>query len=108
MNAFAPAPPAAVSRVLATFSRDELAAFVTVAIDLLDLAGGNPDVEANGDELDGTNAEDEECGFGSDGPGCPCSDTDFGAEEAGEPEMGVEHPAYATDQSQGPLSPYAH
>jgi hypothetical protein len=42
---FAPAPPAAVSRVLRTFGRAELEGFIAVAIDLLDLADGNPDAE---------------------------------------------------------------
>jgi hypothetical protein len=52
METFQPAPPAAVSRVLATFDRDQLAGFVAVAIDLLDLADGDTDVELNGDEED--------------------------------------------------------
>lgn len=52
METFAPAPPAAVTRVLATFDRDQLAGFIAVAIDLLDLAAGDPDVEPNGDEED--------------------------------------------------------
>lgn len=64
---FAPPPPAAVSRVLATFGRAELAGFIAVAIDLLDLAEPDPegpdfrpcsdglpgdpdDTEANGDD----------------------------------------------------------
>ncbi len=51
---FIPPPPAAVSRVLATFDRDQLAGFITVAIDLLDLADGDTDLEPNGDELDGS------------------------------------------------------
>lgn len=56
---FQPVPPAAVSRVLATFSREELAGFITIAIDLLDLVEGDPDLEPNGDELDGQPSEDE-------------------------------------------------
>lgn len=50
MEQFQPVPPAAVSRVLATFDRDQLAGFIAVAIDLLDFADGDPDVEPNGDE----------------------------------------------------------
>lgn len=52
METIAPAPPAVVSRVLATFDRDQLAGFIAVAIDLLDFADGDPDVEPNGDEED--------------------------------------------------------
>ena len=40
MENFQPAPPAAISRVLATFDRDQLEAFIEVAIGLLDLADG--------------------------------------------------------------------
>jgi len=53
MERFAPAPPAAVSRVLATFDRRELEGFIAVAIDLLDLADGNADEE------DATDLEDD-------------------------------------------------
>lgn len=56
---FQPVLSAAVSRVLATFTREELAGFIAIAIDLLDLAEGDPDLEPNGDELDGTGAEDD-------------------------------------------------
>lgn len=42
---FIPAPPAAITRVLATFDRDQLAGFIAVAIDLLDLAGNDLDAE---------------------------------------------------------------
>lgn len=72
-----PAPPAAVVRLLARYSRDELASFIAVAIDLLDLAEGDNDVEANGDELDSTLAEDDFCEHrfaGRGEPGCPVSD----------------------------------
>lgn len=57
---FAPVPPAAVSRLLARFDRAALAGFIEVAIELLDLADGDADLEPNGDEADGTpRAEDE-------------------------------------------------
>ncbi|WP_414901293.1 hypothetical protein ACMT1E_15050 [Sphingomonas flavalba] len=42
---FISAPPPAITRVLAAFDRDQLAGFVAVAIDLLDLADGDPDRE---------------------------------------------------------------
>jgi len=80
-------PPAAVSRLLARYSRDELAGFVAVAIDLLDAADGDPDLELNGDELDGMGAEDD---FGVqraplhlEGPGCPLADPDMAADDQG-------------------------
>ncbi|TWH95285.1 hypothetical protein IQ35_01541 [Sphingobium wenxiniae] len=44
-----PVPPAAISRVLSRFSRSELEGFVAVAIDLLDLMDGDPDLEDNHD-----------------------------------------------------------
>jgi hypothetical protein len=58
MDTFTPAPPAAVTRVLATFDRHQLEGFIAVALDLLDLADGEPDdeeddpPEAGGDERD--------------------------------------------------------
>lgn len=103
---FPPPPPAAVSRVLASFDRGQLEGFIAVAIDLLDLADGDPDLEdsgdtePNGDECDTNNAEDEPfggisvCGMG---PGCPVSD------EGGNDD-GVDFPDYGEDQSRGPLN----
>lgn len=41
------------------------------------------------------------------GPGCAISDSDYGGEEPGEPDNGVEHPIYGINQATGPLSPYA-
>lgn len=73
-------PPApAVMRVLGRFDRQALASFITVAIDLLDIVDGDPDEEANGDELDGSAAEDDfTTGDSGDsylcGAGCPVSD----------------------------------
>lgn len=49
---FAPPPPAAVTRVLSRFDRAQLAGFIAIAIDLLDVADGDADLEANGDEMD--------------------------------------------------------
>lgn len=40
-----PVPPAAISRVLGRFSRVELEGFISIAIELLDLADGDPDLE---------------------------------------------------------------
>lgn len=44
-----PTPPAAVSRVLSRFTRAELEGFVAVAIDLMDVADGDPEMEDGGD-----------------------------------------------------------
>jgi hypothetical protein len=47
---FIAAPPAAVARVLATFDRRQIEGFIEVAINLLDFADGDPDLEPDGDE----------------------------------------------------------
>ncbi|HXG70346.1 MAG TPA: hypothetical protein VNJ04_06990 [Gemmatimonadaceae bacterium] len=77
--AFAPPPPAAVSRILSAFSRDQLEGFIAVALDLLDLADGDPDFQqADGDELDFNAAEDDFCdhsGWKCEA-GCPVADPD--------------------------------
>ena len=75
--AFAPPPPAAISRILSTFSREHLEGFIAVALDLLDLADGDPDFQqADGDELDFNAAEDDFCdhsGWKAEA-GCPVAD----------------------------------
>lgn len=80
-------------RVTQTYARpqmspDQLAAFaealgalVNRAIDVLDVIASDPDEEMNGDELDGTCAEDEAGAGGyarlaERGPGCGISDPD--------------------------------
>lgn len=73
----APLPPMpAIARILALYQRDQLAGFIEVAIGLLDLADGDPDIEPNGDELDGTGGEDDFMDHAHAGPGCPVSDPD--------------------------------
>ncbi len=84
MGHFAPAPPAAVSRVLASFDRDQLAGFVAVAIDLLDLADGDPecedddaDVEHDVDREDDDPLEEDDPPGGNvedDGDGCSAAE----------------------------------
>ena len=82
--AFPPMP--AVARILSRFDRGKLEGFITVAIGLLDVFDGDADEEANGDELDGTRAEDEhgDFAFYAGGPGCPIADP-------GEDEQDREH-----------------
>jgi hypothetical protein len=79
-----PVPPAAISRVLARLDREQLAGFIEVAIELLDVAAGDPDLELNGDEEDGTRAEDDFGCPSANGPGCPISDP---GEDGGDTEL---------------------
>ena len=105
----------------------EAAAFTSVfLIDRLDIHEGDPDLEDGEPQEDADTSEDddpseedaEDCdgfenepafdkatlrklkGYG-DGPGCLISDTDFGADEAGEPQEGIS-PIYGVDQTKGP------
>jgi hypothetical protein len=104
--------------LFAAFDRDDMEAAVDLLLAQMDADDGDPDVEPNGDELDGGNAEDEE-GTGSNGSnfalaGCPISDPpeeddadtgieddpagcdpeeDFGLEELGEAD-----PVYFDDR----------
>ena len=77
----ASAPPfdqlAPLLRMVPGLSRPLLARLTERMIDRLDELDGDPDVETNGDELDGTGGEDDFCshnlswlGF----PGCPVAD----------------------------------
>jgi len=66
---FVPVPPAAVSRILSRFDRARLGAFISVAIDLLDAAEGDDDLEVTG-------LEDDFIAHAPDGPGCPVGDID--------------------------------
>lgn len=81
LNSFAKGvPPAAVLRVLSQHSRDELAGFISIAIDLMDLADGDPDAEDAYDlEDDFTFSDITRRHFMPAGPGCPISDQDAGA-----------------------------
>lgn len=93
-------PPVAVMRLLSRYERQELASFIAVAIDLLDIADGDPDLEGSCDEDEistdfvlvptnagagctisdagGQEANEDEPGLGKhydpSGPGCPISD----------------------------------
>lgn len=84
----------AVARILARYDRPRLAAFIAVAIDLLDAIDGDADLEATGDdelagdESDGNFSEDDEApAFASmdSGPGCPIADPG-GCEHGGQEE----------------------
>ena len=116
--------------ILPTLPRPYLARLVANAIDRLDQLDGDADLEPevteqdDEPELDDFAEEDnEDCGHdegepdyrkrrrhrrNESGPGCTISDTDYGAEEIGEPIDGIVPSAYGIDQSTGPLSPYAN
>ena len=87
-----PAPDPRVAMMLQRIPRPAIEHAVSVLIDHLDECDGDPDLESDGDELDGTCAEDE---AGAElyarpwsGPGCEISDPDKGDEEDGEREEG--------------------
>ena len=70
---FAPMP--AVMRTLAQFDRLSLEGFISVAIGLLDVVDGDPDVEPNGDETDHSHSEECFIEYGPCyAPGCPVAD----------------------------------
>lgn len=78
------APMPAVARILARFEREQLAGFIAVALDLIDTLDGDPDLELNGDEADGSLGEDDFSpqGCGAEpGPGCPLSDPDYAVDD---------------------------
>jgi len=83
-------PMPAVARILSRYDRGKLAAFVTVAIDLLDVMDGDPDLEEDdpsgvADE-DGINTLVGDGSFlGQRGPGCPISDPGGCEHDGGEP-----------------------
>ncbi|SFO94264.1 hypothetical protein [Qipengyuania nanhaisediminis] len=75
-------PPAPVLRILARHSRTEIEGFIAVAIDLLDLADGDPDKEA-------TAAEDDFADWPArpwHGAGCQISDPGGCEHNGREPE----------------------
>lgn len=98
------------------------------AIDALDELDGDPDLGPDGDELDGTGAEDDFCsqGDGSFAPGCPLSDPGEDDDPSGQCDedgmnVGLGYhdrlpdglnylktlPIYKTDQSLGPINSQA-
>lgn len=54
----------------------ELGAAIETLIERLDAAAGDPDLEANGDEIDGNGSEDDFISYATNGPGCPVADSD--------------------------------
>ncbi|HEX7822715.1 MAG TPA: hypothetical protein VF463_19100 [Sphingobium sp.] len=99
-----PAPPPAVSRILARYDRPKLEAFIAIAIDLLDTMDGDTDLESPG-------AEDDfvipywQRRVVANGPGCPVSDPGGGnVEDNGEDDDEREPeddlaPSFGVDQA---------
>ena len=73
-----------LAKLFSAFDRDDMEAAVALLIAELDVQDGDPDIEANGDELDGDDSE-EDFMFHSttdSGAGCPvaeCGTNQFGA-----------------------------
>lgn len=57
-----PAPPAAITRILAQFDRPQLEGSIEVAIGLLDVADGDPDLEKDDDDTEHDGREDVDHG----------------------------------------------
>lgn len=79
-------PLALLTQALPRLTRHELESVVELLIDRLDTVDGDPDVEANGDELDGNGSEDDGClhslPIHLHGPGCPISDPDLACDDS--------------------------
>lgn len=92
--------------LIPSLSRPRLERLVHTLIERMDEADGDPDIEANGDELDGINSEDDFWLFGSDGtPGCIISDPDLGADDEGEPDGDEADGSCIDDWPRGAKSP---
>lgn len=76
-------PPAPVLAILSRYRREDIEAFIAVAIDLLDLADGDADREEDDPHgecsEDGINTSLARARHG--GPGCQISDGDSGVED---------------------------
>lgn len=89
----------------ARLTREDLTAIVAAAIDELDARDPDIDVELNGDEADGSAAEDDyhpQSENWKGEPGCPLADP--GGDEH---EVLTTRPVYGEDQSLGPVNEHA-
>lgn len=88
--AFYPEPGTRQHRFLVQgyVDREQIAAAAAALVDLLDDIDGDPDVELNGDEADGTGSEDDFIDhlapYSMRGPGCPIADPDTCVDDEGE------------------------
>lgn len=79
-----PLPLTLIAQAVPRLSRHDLEALTECLIDRLDRLEPDPDVERNGDELDGTGAEDDFCPQNEDWkgePGCPLADPDLAVDD---------------------------
>ena len=97
-------PPVALPPVLAFIlgvpvaPREAVERTIQAAIEALDLMDGDADIEANGDELDGSLGEDDFHRQSPDpGAGCPVSDPDL--EHDGREPLDYEEGAFADTQA---------
>lgn len=82
-----PAVARVASLMINRHSPGEIAAAIDILMDLLDFVGGDPDTESNGDELDGSGAEEEDTppsDYGDFQPGCSLSDPAEEDDDAGQ------------------------
>ena len=131
VTAFPATPPlVAVAAILGRFDRQTLEAFMTVAVELIDIADGDPDLENATDLEDDFTLSRRVLGYDT-GPGCYSSDTgedddidtgieddprgcdpeeDMGTEEAGEIEQMVQDvptvPCYAIEPADDGRRPF--
>lgn len=105
-----PAAPIALPAILAFITgvpmapRHAVEQLIEQAIEALDLLDGDPDIEPNGDELDGEGAEDEPHIYHISraldrGAGCPISDPGGSAAP-----ISVILPEYGDDETRGPTN----
>ena len=95
---FAPMP--AVALILSRFDRAQLGSFIEIAIELMDVAQGDTDLEPEVTEQDDEPEIDDEPELDDHGGG--------NVEDEGEPMNDILHPAYGIDQSTGPLSVHSN
>jgi hypothetical protein len=75
-------PPAPVLAILSRYKREDIEAFIAVAIDLLDLSDGDPDCEDATDLEDDHSLSPDASAFG-DGPGDALTDPGGQCDEDG-------------------------
>ena len=68
----------------------ELAAAIEAMIALYDAALPDPDLEPDGDELDGNNNEDDFMYHGGNGPGCLIADPDAAVDDSYCDDVGMD------------------
>jgi hypothetical protein len=80
-------PLSLIAQAIPKLTRHDLEALTERLIDYLDEQDSDPDIEPNGDELDGSNAEDDyghTCNSGIySHPGCPIADPDTACDDYG-------------------------